>query len=73
MRSIALKLPEELCDDSTRLAGILHVSRSEYIRMAIRRMNRKVRVRLRAKRLADVSARVREDSMSVNAEFAAIE
>ena len=73
MRSIALKLPEELLDESARLAGSLHVSRAEYIRMAIRRMNRKIDTKLRAERLADISRRVREESMSVNAEFAAIE
>ena len=49
MRSIALKLPEELLEESGRLA------------------------RLRAARLAEVSRRVREESMRVNAEFAAIE
>jgi hypothetical protein len=36
-------------------------------------MNRKVAARLRAERLAEVSKRVREESMRVNAEFAAIE
>jgi hypothetical protein len=42
-------------------------------RVAIRRMNRKTAARLRAERLAEVSKRVREESMRVNAEFAAIE
>jgi hypothetical protein len=73
MRSIALKLSEELLDESARLAGSLRVSRAEYIRMAIRRMNRKINARMQAKRMADVSKRVRGESMSVNAEFAAIE
>jgi hypothetical protein len=73
MRSIALKLPEDLMAESGRLADTLCVSRAEYIRMAIRRMNRKLAGRLRAERLAEVSKRVREESMKVNAEFAAIE
>ena len=73
MRSIALKLPEDLMAESGRLADTLCVSRAEYIRMAIRRMNRKVAARFRAARLAEVSRRVREESMKVNAEFAAIE
>lgn len=73
MRSIALKLPEELMQESGRLADTLHVSRAEYIRIAIRRMNRKMAAHLRAERLAQVSKRVRENSMKVNAEFAAIE
>ena len=50
MRSIALRLPEELLEESGRLAE-----------------------RLRAERLAELSKRVREESMRVNAEFAAIE
>jgi metal-responsive CopG/Arc/MetJ family transcriptional regulator len=73
VRSIALKLPEELMAESGRLADSLSVSRAEYIRIAIRRMNRKTSARIRADRLAEVSKRVREESMHVNAQFAAIE
>ncbi len=73
MRSIALKLPEDLMEESGRLAETLCVSRAEYIRIAIRRLNRKTAARLRAERLAEVSKRVREESMKVNADFAAIE
>jgi hypothetical protein len=36
-------------------------------------MNRRTAARLRAERLAEVSKRVREESMRVNAEFAAME
>ena len=73
MRSIALKLPDELLDESGRYADRLRISRAEYIRVAIRRMNRRTAARLRAERLAEVSKRVREESMRVNAEFAAVE
>ena len=73
MRSIALKLPEDLMAESGRLADTLRVSRAEYIRIAIRRMNRKTAARLRAERLAEVSKRVRDESMKVNAAFAVIE
>ena len=73
MRSIALKLPEELLEESGRLAERMRISRAEYIRVAIRRMNRKTAARLRAERLAEGSKRVRAESMRVNAEFAAIE
>src|SRR4051812_26037650 len=73
MRSIALKVPEELLEDSARFAQRLRVTRAEYIRMAIERMNRKTAARLRGERLAELSRRVREESMRVNAESAAIE
>jgi metal-responsive CopG/Arc/MetJ family transcriptional regulator len=73
LKSVALKLPDELLEESGRIAKSLRLSRAEYIRIAIRRMNRKTAARLRAERLAEVSKRVREESMRVNAEFAAIE
>jgi metal-responsive CopG/Arc/MetJ family transcriptional regulator len=69
MTAISLKLPEELLDVSGRCAEALGMSRAEYIRRAIERMNRETR----AKRLAEVSRRVRKESMRINAEFAAIE
>ena len=73
MRSIALKLPDEMLEESGRFAELLRISRAEYIRAAILRMNRKTASQLRAERLAEVSKRVRQESMRVNAEFAAIE
>jgi metal-responsive CopG/Arc/MetJ family transcriptional regulator len=73
MTAISLKLPEELLDVSGRCAETLGMSRAEYIRRAIERMNRETRAKTRAKRLAEVSRRVRTESMRVNAEFAAIE
>jgi metal-responsive CopG/Arc/MetJ family transcriptional regulator len=73
MTSIALKLPDDLIEESSRYASRLRISRAEYIRIAIRRMNRKTAARLQAERLAELSRRVREESMRVNAEFAAIE
>jgi metal-responsive CopG/Arc/MetJ family transcriptional regulator len=71
--TIALMVPDELLVESGRFAERLRVSRAEYIRLAIARMNRKTAARLRAERLMAVSIRVRDESMRVNAEFAAIE
>ena len=68
MKSIALKIPE-----SGRLAAWLNISRAEYVRMAIERMNQKAASRLRAESPSEVSRRVRNDSMRVNFEFAVIE
>ena len=73
MKGLALKLPEDLLQESSRLAAHLRISRAEYIRIAVRRMNLKTSARLRAERLAEVSRRVRDESMKINAEFAAIE
>jgi hypothetical protein len=73
MRTVALKIPDEELNKTSRLAASLRIPRAEYIRIAIVRMNKRTAARLRAERLAEVSKRVREESMKVNAEFAAIE
>ena len=73
MGAIYLKLPDSLLEASRQCAGALRLSRAEYIRRALERMNRDTRFQVRAKRLAEVSRRVRKESMRVNAEFAAIE
>lgn len=73
MGAISLKLPEDLLRVSGELASQLRLTRAEYIRRAIEKMNRETQADLRAKRMAEASRRVREESMWVNAEFAAIE
>lgn len=73
MKAVSLKLPDDLLETSRRCADALRLSRAAYIRRAIERMNRETSARLRAKRLAEVSRKVRKESMRVNLEFAAIE
>ncbi len=73
MTAISLKIPEELIEASNQCAAALRISRAEYIRRAIERMNKQTQGDLRVKRLAEASRKVREESMKVNAEFAAIE
>lgn len=73
MAAISLKLPDELAEKSGEYAASLKLSRSEYIRRAVEEMNKRTRARLRARRLAEASGKVRRESMKVNAEFAEIE
>jgi metal-responsive CopG/Arc/MetJ family transcriptional regulator len=73
MRAVSLKLPDDLLETSGRWAKALHLSRAEYVRRALERVNRETRDQLRSKRLAEASHKVRKESMTVNAEFAAIE
>jgi len=73
MRSIALKLPEDLLDTSDRAAKGLGLSRAEYIRRALAEQNRKAVAEAAAERMADASRKVRGESMKVNQEFASIE
>ena len=73
MKAISLKLPEDLEEASRRCAELLRLSRAAYIRLAVERMNREMQTRARAHRLAEVSRKVRGESMRVNQEFSAIE
>jgi mRNA interferase MazF len=73
MAAISLKLSHELLEASSGCATALKLSRAAYIRQAVERMNRETQARLRARRIADMSHRVRRESMRVNAEFARIE
>ena len=73
MDAISLKLPEELLKASGRCARALGMSRAEYIRHAIERMNRDAEASARAARLVKASSRVRQESMRVNAQFAVVE
>ncbi len=73
MGAISLKLPDDLLENSAQCAKAMRISRAEYIRRAIERLNRETQAGLRAKRLAEVSRRVRKESMRVNAEFDAME
>ena len=73
MKAISLKLPDDLVSTSEECAGKLQVSRAEYIRRAIERMNRETQANLRADRMKQASLKVRKESMAVNAEFDAIE
>lgn len=73
MGAISLKLPDDLLETSGRCAKALRMPRAEYIRRAIERMNRETRARLRHKRMAEASRKVRVESMKVNAEFASVE
>ena len=73
MSAISLKLPDELLEASDRCARTLDMTRAEYIRRALDRLNRETEGLQRSRRLAEASQRVRPESMRVNAEFAAIE
>ena len=73
MGAISLELPDDLAQATHECAEALHLSRAEYIRRAVERMNRDARAQLRATRLAAVSLRVRGETMRINAEFAVIE
>ena len=73
MEAISLKLSESLLEAAGRCASRLRLTRAEYIRTAIERMNRETAATIRGQRIAEASRKVRKESMRVNAEFAAVE
>ncbi|HET7292232.1 MAG TPA: hypothetical protein VFM88_07400 [Vicinamibacteria bacterium] len=73
MEAISLKLPAQLLRQSRRYAQAFKISRAEYMRRAIERMNLEAEARLRAERMAAASVKVRRQSMQVNAEFSRLE
>jgi metal-responsive CopG/Arc/MetJ family transcriptional regulator len=73
MSAVSVRLPDEVLHVADQCADYMQINRAEYIRRAIETMNAEALARQRAQRLADVSYRVREESLRINAEFAAIE
>ena len=73
MKAVSIKLPDELVAKSKEYADTLSISRAEYFRKAIENMNKEIGDILRTNRIKKASQKVREESMRINAEFAAIE
>jgi len=73
MTTFSIRLPDMLVKEVDAKAKLLHLPRSEYVRLAISRMNREVTAEERRKRLRSLSERVRDESMRVCAEFDAVE
>jgi len=73
IQAISLKLPVSLLAQSGENAAQLNLSRTEYIRRAIAKANWEMEQRRISEWLLDYSRTMREESMRVNTEFAAIE
>jgi metal-responsive CopG/Arc/MetJ family transcriptional regulator len=73
MTTISLRLPDDLLHEVEERAEALHIPRAEYVRRALEKMNREVLLQRRRSRLMELSLRVREESVKVNAEFGEVE
>ena len=73
MATISIRIQDEILEELDQHSRNMHIPRAEYIRQAVIAMNKQVEKELRRKRIMEASMRVREESMRVNAEFAAIE
>lgn len=73
MGLITLRLPEELLKRTDLLAEKEHLSRAEYVRKALEKMNRSMMAERIARQIKKASLKVRAESMTVNAEFGMVE
>jgi predicted transcriptional regulator len=73
MTTVTVRLSDQLLQALDKRAKKLKISRSIYIRQALEHMNEEVAAQYRRERLKEVSLRVREESMKINAEFSHIE
>lgn len=73
MGLITLRLSEELLKKTDKLAEKEHLSRAEYVRKALEKMNRSMMAEEVGRQIKKASLKVRAESMTVNAEFAMVE
>jgi predicted transcriptional regulator len=73
MTTISLRMPDDFLHEVDAFAEELHMPRAAYVRKALEQMNAAVAAERRRKRLMEASAKVREESMKVNAEFSEID
>lgn len=73
MTTITVRLPDDMLHEIDERANHLRLPRAAYVRKALERMNREVVAQQRRDRLMEVSLRVRQESMRINAEFSEIE
>lgn len=73
MIAISTRLSDDMLRELDRRAAHLKLSRTEYIRAAVRAMNRAVDQERRKTRIRSASLRVRAESLRVNAEFSRVE
>lgn len=73
MSTVSIRLPDALLKEADERARMMHIPRAEYVRRAIEEMNYKALLDRRRERLMAASRRVGAESMSINAEFDAVE
>lgn len=73
MARLSVRLSDDLMHEVDISAEQLHLPRAAYVRKALEQMNTTVAARRRRERLMEVSQKVRDENMRLNAEFDAIE
>jgi predicted transcriptional regulator len=73
MSAVSIRLSDDLLSQVDRLARELRIPRTEYIRRALADFNQEIEDQKNRERLMQASMKVRESSMTVNAEFDEVE
>jgi metal-responsive CopG/Arc/MetJ family transcriptional regulator len=73
MSTLSFRLSDTVLKEAEARAQSLHISRNEYIRRAIEKMNRETLRLSKREKLKKASALVRQESLTINEEFAKIE
>jgi predicted transcriptional regulator len=73
MSAVSIRLSDDLLSQVDRLARELRIPRTEYIRRALADFNQEIEDQKNRERLMRASMKVRESSMTVNAEFDEVE
>lgn len=70
---VSVRLDEELLQEMRAKAHLLHLTQTDYIKRAIKFMNRQTEKLARRQRLQRASLRSRKESMRINAEFSEVD
>lgn len=73
MSTISVRLSEEVMKELEKGSALLHLSKGEFVRRAITNLSQELKRMEHIDQLKKASLRVRQESMRVNADFAAIE
>lgn len=73
MSTLTVRLPDQLMHTVDVISKDQKLSRAAYVRKALESMNKEVLAAHRREHLAKASFHVRDESMKINAEFAAIQ
>ncbi len=70
---VSIRMDDLMFQAMRNMAGMLHLSQTDYIRQAIARMNDDANRQAQTQRLRQASLKVRSESMKINAEFSDID
>lgn len=73
MSTVTIRIDDQIVQETDMRAKNLHITRNEYIKRAIERMNKLTRLDEKKQRLMKLSMRVRAESQAINKEFSEIE